>query len=173
MESHQGRSITTTWLTFSVKLVSLIKHWTLSMKFHLRLVLLVWECLLGACRIHANMELEKHAANHLLELERHQSGPYVKLSNIYVGASRWDDKAKIDGIIKKILERWWKTMGWRRKWGIARSRLRMRCKHSAQHIDHIQKQRKSMQSWWNKFIKWRKKGMSLIQNLCYITPSRK
>lgn len=60
----------------------------------------VWGSLLGACRIHGNMELAKHAADHLLELEPHRSGPYVQLSNIYAAAGRWDDKAKIRKVMK-------------------------------------------------------------------------
>eukprot|EP01018_Ginkgo_biloba_P019499 Gb_13599 [translate_table: standard] len=61
---------------------------------------LVWGSLLGACRIHGNMELGKHAASCLLELEPHKSASYVQLSNIYAAAGKWDDKAKIRKMMK-------------------------------------------------------------------------
>jgi hypothetical protein len=60
----------------------------------------VWEALLGICRIHCNVELAKHAVNHLLKLEPHLSGPYVQLFNIYATASRWDENAKIRKMLK-------------------------------------------------------------------------
>ena len=42
----------------------------------------VWGTLLSACKIHGNMKLGKHATENLLELEPHESTPYVLLSNI-------------------------------------------------------------------------------------------
>ncbi|XP_057865697.2 putative pentatricopeptide repeat-containing protein At1g56570 [Cryptomeria japonica] len=62
---------------------------------------LVWGSLLAACRIHGNMVLAKHAAEHLIELEPHRSGSYVQLSNIYAAAGRWEDKAKVIKLMKE------------------------------------------------------------------------
>eukprot|EP01018_Ginkgo_biloba_P027869 Gb_30918 [translate_table: standard] len=56
---------------------------------------LVWRTLLGACRTHGNMELGKHAAEHILELEPEDPAMYVLLSNIYAAAGRWDDVEKV------------------------------------------------------------------------------
>eukprot|EP01018_Ginkgo_biloba_P032396 Gb_27797 [translate_table: standard] len=54
----------------------------------------IWATLLGACRIHGNMELGKHAAECHIELEPQNAAPYVVLSNIYAAAGMWDDVAK-------------------------------------------------------------------------------
>lgn len=51
----------------------------------------VWMCLLGACRIHNNIELGESVAKHLFELDVRDVAPYVLLSNIYVMVGRWHD----------------------------------------------------------------------------------
>eukprot|EP01018_Ginkgo_biloba_P023512 Gb_17382 [translate_table: standard] len=60
----------------------------------------VWGALLGACRIHCNIELGEGVAEHLLELEPQNSGVYVLLSNIYAAADRWEDAAKMRTLMK-------------------------------------------------------------------------
>eukprot|EP01018_Ginkgo_biloba_P010117 Gb_21745 [translate_table: standard] len=55
----------------------------------------VWGALLGACRIHCNIELGEHVAEHLFDLQPTHAGYYILLSNIYAAAGRWDDVAKI------------------------------------------------------------------------------
>lgn len=57
----------------------------------------VWGALLGASRLHGNMELGCWAAEHLLQLKPEYSGYYVLLSNMYAEAGRWDEA---DGIRK-------------------------------------------------------------------------
>eukprot|EP01018_Ginkgo_biloba_P022430 Gb_00259 [translate_table: standard] len=61
---------------------------------------LVWRTLLGACRIHGNIELGKHAAECILELEPQDRATYVLLSNIYAALGRWDDVAKVRKMMK-------------------------------------------------------------------------
>ncbi|XP_058075686.1 pentatricopeptide repeat-containing protein At1g08070, chloroplastic [Magnolia sinica] len=55
----------------------------------------IWGSLLAACRVHSNVELAEYVADHLLELEPENPGVYILLSNIYAGAGRWEDVAKI------------------------------------------------------------------------------
>ncbi|KAM1508334.1 hypothetical protein ACFX10_017662 [Malus domestica] len=55
----------------------------------------VWGSLLGACRLHRRVELGESVAKHLFEVEPENAGAYVLLSNIYAGAGRWDDMARI------------------------------------------------------------------------------
>eukprot|EP01018_Ginkgo_biloba_P002288 Gb_24674 [translate_table: standard] len=60
----------------------------------------VWGALLGACRIHSNIELGKHVSAHLLKLDPEKAGNYVLLSNIYAAAGKWDDVAKVRAMLK-------------------------------------------------------------------------
>eukprot|EP01018_Ginkgo_biloba_P031676 Gb_31111 [translate_table: standard] len=60
----------------------------------------VWGSLLGACRIHTNMELGQHVAERLFELDPKNSAPYVLLSNIYAAAGRWHDMEKVRKLMK-------------------------------------------------------------------------
>eukprot|EP01018_Ginkgo_biloba_P000474 Gb_25130 [translate_table: standard] len=55
----------------------------------------IWRTLLGACRIHGNIDIGKRAAECLLELEPQEPAPYVLLSNMYAAAGRWDAVAKV------------------------------------------------------------------------------
>eukprot|EP01018_Ginkgo_biloba_P030410 Gb_26158 [translate_table: standard] len=60
----------------------------------------VWGALLGACRIHGNIVVGEHAAEHLFELEPQNTGYYILLSNIYAEAGRWDDVAKVRTMLR-------------------------------------------------------------------------
>ncbi|XP_059070131.1 pentatricopeptide repeat-containing protein At3g24000, mitochondrial isoform X2 [Cryptomeria japonica] len=60
----------------------------------------VWGSLLGACRVHGNIELGEKAVEHLLELIPENPAPYVLLSNIYAAAGRWKDAAKVRSLMK-------------------------------------------------------------------------
>lgn len=60
----------------------------------------VWGSLLGAARIHKNVELGEHAANMLLALEPEKSGTHVLLANIYAAAGMWDKVAKMRRLMK-------------------------------------------------------------------------
>lgn len=61
----------------------------------------VWGSLLGACRIHSNPNVAEYAAKHLFELEPQSSGNYILLANIYSAAGRWEDAAKIRGLMRE------------------------------------------------------------------------
>eukprot|EP01018_Ginkgo_biloba_P014106 Gb_03263 [translate_table: standard] len=61
---------------------------------------LVWRVLLGACRIHGDIELGKRAAKCVLELEPHDGPTYVLLSNTYAAAGKWNDVAEVRKMMK-------------------------------------------------------------------------
>ncbi|KAF8393558.1 hypothetical protein HHK36_021802 [Tetracentron sinense] len=55
----------------------------------------IWGALLGACRVHGNVELGEIAAGHLFEIEPENTGNYVLLANIYKSMHRWDDAERV------------------------------------------------------------------------------
>ncbi|KAI3925174.1 hypothetical protein MKW98_009824 [Papaver atlanticum] len=61
----------------------------------------VWGALLGACKIHKNVEIAEIAAENLFELEPDNIGNFVVLCNIYNSAGRCDDVLRIRKLIKK------------------------------------------------------------------------
>ncbi|KAI3464197.1 hypothetical protein Pfo_020860 [Paulownia fortunei] len=61
----------------------------------------VWGALLGACRVHNNVELARVAAEALMKLEPESSGPYVLLYNMYADAERWNDADEIRMMMEK------------------------------------------------------------------------
>lgn len=60
----------------------------------------VWGSLLGACRIHCNVELAERASKRLFELEPTNAGNYVLLADIYAEAKMWDEVKRV----QKLLE---------------------------------------------------------------------
>lgn len=59
-----------------------------------------WGALLGACRVHKNMELAKIAANRLFEIEPNNPGNYVLLSNTFASAKLWDEASEIRNLMR-------------------------------------------------------------------------
>ncbi|KAM7263758.1 hypothetical protein ACFE04_001441 [Oxalis oulophora] len=59
----------------------------------------VWSSLLGACRIHQNVDIGEIAANNLFKLEPNVASHYVLLANIYSSSGLWN---KAVGIRKKM-----------------------------------------------------------------------
>ena len=60
----------------------------------------VWGSLLGACRIHKNVDLGEIAAQKLFELDPDNCGYYVLLSNLYADAGRWADVERMRMLMK-------------------------------------------------------------------------
>eukprot|EP01018_Ginkgo_biloba_P007965 Gb_22613 [translate_table: standard] len=60
----------------------------------------VWGALLGACRVHGNIELGKRAAEFLFELKPECTGTHVLLANINAAAGRWVDAANVRQMMK-------------------------------------------------------------------------
>ncbi|OVA14408.1 Pentatricopeptide repeat [Macleaya cordata] len=55
----------------------------------------VLQSLLGACRIHGNVEMGRKVGEILMEMEPKESGSYVLMSNLYAEKGEWDKVAKI------------------------------------------------------------------------------
>ncbi|THG01269.1 hypothetical protein TEA_028187 [Camellia sinensis var. sinensis] len=60
----------------------------------------IWGTLLGACRIHSNVELAELSINKLIELEPGNAGNYVLLSNMYASVGRWQEASKVRFLMK-------------------------------------------------------------------------
>ncbi|KAH9714309.1 DYW deaminase domain-containing protein [Citrus sinensis] len=72
----------------------------------------VWGALLNSCKLHGHVKLAELALEKLIELEPHDAGNYVILSNIYARAGNWEGVAKlrklmIDRGIKKSIACSW------------------------------------------------------------------
>jgi pentatricopeptide repeat protein len=61
-----------------------------------------WSSLLGACRIHQNVEIGEIAAKNLLDLEPNVASHYVLLSNIYSSAGLWEKAMDIRKRMKEM-----------------------------------------------------------------------
>ncbi|XP_043718267.1 pentatricopeptide repeat-containing protein At2g21090 [Telopea speciosissima] len=72
----------------------------------------VWNALLGACKIHGNIELGRKAAEHLIELEPQSSPAYVLLSNMYAAVGRWESVEKVRHLMNKRRVRKERAISW-------------------------------------------------------------
>ncbi|XP_061373931.1 pentatricopeptide repeat-containing protein At5g43790 [Gastrolobium bilobum] len=61
---------------------------------------ILWRSLLGAARLHGNLEMGEVALKHLIELEPETSGNYVLLSNMYASIARWNDVKRVRMLMK-------------------------------------------------------------------------
>ncbi|KAM7483310.1 hypothetical protein LguiB_007893 [Lonicera macranthoides] len=61
---------------------------------------LVWGTLLAACKVHGDVELGRVAAKKVIELEPHESGVYVSLSNICADVGQWEEVVNIRSEMK-------------------------------------------------------------------------
>ncbi|KAL1539861.1 pentatricopeptide repeat-containing protein, chloroplastic-like protein [Salvia divinorum] len=61
----------------------------------------VWGALLGACRLHKNVELAEEAWARLHEIEPRNHGAYVLLSNVYANSGLWE---KVSEVRKRMRE---------------------------------------------------------------------
>ncbi|KAL5718451.1 hypothetical protein ACHQM5_011352 [Ranunculus cassubicifolius] len=57
--------------------------------------------LVGACRIHGEVELGEELGKQLVELEPQHSGRYMLLSNMFAAEKRWDDVAIMGKLLKE------------------------------------------------------------------------
>lgn len=61
----------------------------------------VWGALLGACRVHSNIELAEVASKHLFELDAENPGRYVLMSNIYASSGKQTHADNIRDLMKQ------------------------------------------------------------------------
>lgn len=62
----------------------------------------MWATLIGACRIHRNLEIGEWAAKNLLEMRPKHSGYYVLISNMYAAAGRWNKLARVRTFMRDL-----------------------------------------------------------------------
>ncbi|GJY30684.1 pentatricopeptide repeat-containing protein [Tanacetum coccineum] len=60
----------------------------------------IYGTLLGACRVHKNLELAEYAAKNLLDCDLSSAAGYVQLANIYAALKKWDCVSKVRRLMK-------------------------------------------------------------------------
>ncbi|KAI3835418.1 hypothetical protein MKX03_034508 [Papaver bracteatum] len=61
----------------------------------------IWKALLGACKMHANVEMGQRVAKKLMDLAPTDSGSYVALSNIYASLGDWEGVSAVRLMMKE------------------------------------------------------------------------
>ncbi|KAK9993211.1 hypothetical protein SO802_022914 [Lithocarpus litseifolius] len=62
----------------------------------------IWKALLGACKIHGNIEMGRRVAEVLMDMVPHDSGSYVALSNMYASSGNWEAVADVRLMMKEM-----------------------------------------------------------------------
>lgn len=75
--------------------------WNFIQKMPIEPGITVFGAMLGACKIHKNVELGEKAANRLFELNPNDAGYHILLANIYATSSMWDKFAEVRTIMEK------------------------------------------------------------------------
>jgi len=60
----------------------------------------IWKALLGACKMHGNIEMGRRVPEHLMEMAPSDGGSYVALSNLYASLEDWDGVAQVRLLMK-------------------------------------------------------------------------
>ncbi|KAL8166703.1 hypothetical protein V2J09_008202 [Rumex salicifolius] len=71
------------------------KAWEFIEKMPIEPGINVYGAMLGACKIHKNVELGEKAANRIFDLDPEDGGYHVLLANIYAASSMWDKMAEV------------------------------------------------------------------------------
>ncbi|KAM0008245.1 putative tetratricopeptide-like helical domain superfamily [Helianthus debilis subsp. tardiflorus] len=61
----------------------------------------VWKAFLSSCHQHNNFEMAKWVCRKLYELEPSAAGPYVLMSKTFASDCRWEEAAKLKGLMKE------------------------------------------------------------------------
>ncbi|KAE8719523.1 Pentatricopeptide repeat-containing protein [Hibiscus syriacus] len=62
--------------------------------------LVLWQSLLGACRIYKDVEMAEIASRNLVEMGSNNCGDFVLLSNVYAAHERWNDVGRVRDAMK-------------------------------------------------------------------------
>ncbi|XP_062148840.1 pentatricopeptide repeat-containing protein At5g48910-like [Alnus glutinosa] len=62
----------------------------------------IWKALLGACKMHGNIEMGKRVAETLMDMAPHDSGSYVALSNMYASSENWEAVAEVRLMMREM-----------------------------------------------------------------------
>ncbi|XP_074280698.1 putative pentatricopeptide repeat-containing protein At5g52630 [Silene latifolia] len=60
----------------------------------------IWKAVLGASRVHQDIEMAKIASKNLFELEPENAAPYILLANLYSTTGRWEEAARFRTMMK-------------------------------------------------------------------------
>uniref|UniRef100_A0A7N2RAY3 Pentatricopeptide repeat-containing protein n=1 Tax=Quercus lobata TaxID=97700 RepID=A0A7N2RAY3_QUELO len=60
----------------------------------------IWGALLGACKVHCNVEIGEYVSHRLFELGPQVAVPYAEMANIYASKGRWDGVAAMRTMMK-------------------------------------------------------------------------
>lgn len=59
-----------------------------------------WGALLGACRIHGNVDLGEGVMQKLMDLDRNEDGAFILMTNLYSSVHRWKDALELRKMMK-------------------------------------------------------------------------
>lgn len=62
----------------------------------------IWKALLGACKMHGNVDMGKRIAEVLMNMTPHDSGSYVALSNMYASCGNWEAVSELRLIMREM-----------------------------------------------------------------------
>ncbi|XP_075675172.1 pentatricopeptide repeat-containing protein At5g39680 [Castanea sativa] len=62
---------------------------------------IAWRTLLNACHVHRNYGIGKRIAETVLQMDPHDEGTYILISNMYAKARRWDGVVKIRKLMRE------------------------------------------------------------------------
>ncbi|KAL6528158.1 Pentatricopeptide repeat-containing protein, mitochondrial [Orobanche hederae] len=61
----------------------------------------IYGTLLGACRVHKNLEIAEFAAKNLLNLDPNNPAAYVQLANVYAADKKWQSVSRVRKLMKE------------------------------------------------------------------------
>ncbi|KAF5190904.1 Pentatricopeptide repeat-containing protein [Thalictrum thalictroides] len=70
----------------------------------------MWSSFLGSCRVYAQVDLGREAANHLFKMDPYNPAPYVTMANIYADAGMWQQVLQMRKLMRENGVK--KTAGW-------------------------------------------------------------